>query len=286
MLNFITHQDDAKKAEKEYNSAKHSYESTVESIKNAAVSLYKKRKIVLDKCVILYNGLLVIKDIPVEFISQIEKALSKQQIDPMSFSEDHSRHSVKANEINTEAWKVMFGGAGVGSGVAMAGSSVLTALATTFGTAGTGAAISSLSGVAATNAILAWIGGGTLAAGGGGMALGSTILGLMGPVGWGIAGISLAGGGWWIRSKNDKAIAEYQKITDEYIHHRDILANKICEVNNLEKEADEDIANLNSYMLYHFPSNFHDFSDKEKLEIKKMVIDIIQSLGHLNRGVE
>ena len=286
MLNFITHQDDAKKAEKELKSAKHSYESIVESIKNAAVSLFKKREIVLDKCIILYNGLLVIIDIPIDFISQIENALSKQQINPMSFSEGHSIHYEKAKEENTEAWKVMFGGAGVGSGVAMAGSSILTALATTFGSAGTGAAISSLSGVAATNAILAWIGGGTLAAGGGGMALGSTILGLMGPVGWGIAGISLAGGGWWIRSKNDKAIAEYQKISDEYIHHRDILANKICEVNNLEKEADEDIANLNSYMLYHFPSNFHDFSDKEKLEIGKMVSDIMQSLRHLNKAVE
>ena len=43
-------------------------------------------------------------------------------------------------------------------------------------TAGTGAAISGLSGVAAESAILAWLGGGTLAAGGGGMALGGAML--------------------------------------------------------------------------------------------------------------
>ncbi len=49
-------------------------------------------------------------------------------------------------------------------------------LVMTFGTAGTGAAISSLSGAAATNAALAAIGGGTVAAGGGGMALGAGIL--------------------------------------------------------------------------------------------------------------
>ena len=49
-------------------------------------------------------------------------------------------------------------------------------LVMTFGTAGTGAAISGLSGVAATNATLAVMGGGTLAAGGGGMALGATVL--------------------------------------------------------------------------------------------------------------
>lgn len=44
-------------------------------------------------------------------------------------------------------------------------------------TASTGTAISSLSGVAATNAILAWLGGGSLAAGGGGMAAGTVVLG-------------------------------------------------------------------------------------------------------------
>ena len=45
------------------------------------------------------------------------------------------------------------------------------------GTASTGTAISGLSGAAATNATLAWLGGGSIAAGGGGIALGSVVLG-------------------------------------------------------------------------------------------------------------
>ena len=66
-------------------------------------------------------------------------------------------------------------GAGLGSGAALAfGAYNGTML---LATAGTGAAISSLGGVAATNATLAWLGGGTLAAGGGGMALGVQVLG-------------------------------------------------------------------------------------------------------------
>ena len=52
-----------------------------------------------------------------------------------------------------------------------------TGTAVAVGTASTGTAIASLSGVAARNAILAWFGGGSLAAGGGGMALGSIVLG-------------------------------------------------------------------------------------------------------------
>jgi hypothetical protein len=47
----------------------------------------------------------------------------------------------------------------------------------TFATASTGTAITSLSGAAAQNAVLAWLGGGSLAAGGGGVAAGSAVLG-------------------------------------------------------------------------------------------------------------
>jgi hypothetical protein len=50
---------------------------------------------------------------------------------------------------------------------------------TSFATASTGTAISGLTGAAATNATLAWLGGGSLAAGGGGMAAGAIVLNLV-----------------------------------------------------------------------------------------------------------
>ena len=66
-------------------------------------------------------------------------------------------------------------GKGVSAGI---GTAVGTwALISTYGAASTGTAIASLSGVAATNATLAWLGEGSLAAGGGGIAAGSAILG-------------------------------------------------------------------------------------------------------------
>lgn len=49
----------------------------------------------------------------------------------------------------------------------------------TFASASTGTAISSLSGAAAQNATLAWLGGGSLASGGGGITAGSAVLGLV-----------------------------------------------------------------------------------------------------------
>ncbi|MFD3651394.1 helix-turn-helix domain-containing protein [Streptomyces cyaneofuscatus] len=68
--------------------------------------------------------------------------------------------------------------AGGAAGVAAGGAAAYGAFtaAALFGTASTGAAISTLSGVAATNATLALLGGGTLAAGGAGMAGGTLLL--------------------------------------------------------------------------------------------------------------
>lgn len=64
-----------------------------------------------------------------------------------------------------------------GAGLMQAASTGSLAFMAQFGIASTGTAISTLGGAAATNATLATLGGGSLAAGGGGMALGSAVLG-------------------------------------------------------------------------------------------------------------
>ena len=66
---------------------------------------------------------------------------------------------------------------GVGAGVAAQAGALWGV--STFASASTGTAISSLSGVAAQNATLAWFGGGSLAAGGGGVAAGGAVLTLV-----------------------------------------------------------------------------------------------------------
>lgn len=89
-------------------------------------------------------------------------------------------------------------GAGVGSSAALAfGAYNGTML---LATASTGTAISSLSGVAATNATLAWLGGGSLAAGGYGMAGGMMVLGGI------VAGPALAIFGHILGNKGEEAL--------------------------------------------------------------------------------
>lgn len=99
--------------------------------------------------------------------------------------------------------------------------------ATTFATASTGTAIASLSGAAATNATLAFFGGGSLAAGGLGIAGGTAVLGGM------VAGPALAILGIVMSAKASKKLdeaysnkAEAQKIAAE-LNTATIMCNGI-----------------------------------------------------------
>lgn len=91
-------------------------------------------------------------------------------------------------------------GAGFGAGAGV------TAAAGTFGVASTGAAISGLSGAAATNAAMAFLGGGSLAAGGGGMALGAAALNFV------TFGPGLLVAGLVTHTQGDKALTQAKEI--------------------------------------------------------------------------
>lgn len=77
----------------------------------------------------------------------------------------------------SEALRTLAVGGGFAA-IGIAGTPVAVTFAVThLCAASTGAAISSLSGAAASNAVLAWLGGGTIASGGGGIAAGTVVLG-------------------------------------------------------------------------------------------------------------
>lgn len=142
-------------------------------------------------------------------------------------------------------------GAGVGVVVVTMGPTVAMGFATTFGVASTGTAISTLSGAVATNAALAWLGGGALAAGGGGMVAGQALLTLAGPVGWAIAGVSLlASGLFFIKAKTDQGYIEdvFISISQRDIKSYDLAIvelneriTRIIDESSILKDAIEDI---------------------------------------------
>lgn len=132
-----------------------------------------------------------------------------------------------------EAEKFVKGGMkGIGIGTAASGGAM--SFASSFGVASTGTAISGLSGAAATNATLAWLGGGSLAAGGGGMALGSIVLGgiTVGPALM-IGGFVFAGEGEKALTKAREYEAKVNKATAEIDAVDDFLAQVIRRIYEL-----------------------------------------------------
>lgn len=105
----------------------------------------------------------------------------------------------KAATMNAESYLV---GAVKSATAATAGYSGAIGIATSIGAASTGTAISSLSGAAAWNATLAWFGGGAIAAGGGGMAVGTIVLGSITVV------PALAIGGFFAAREGKKAMTK------------------------------------------------------------------------------
>ncbi|MFE6170484.1 DNA polymerase III subunit gamma/tau [Viridibacillus arvi] len=190
----------------EYKTALTEYEGTQKQIMNYSERLYNQRlsfKKTIENTLDLLNK---IRNKPFE----METEVNEIQIEYKKF--ENTVLTIE-KEVNIALKKNALGaGAGVaaGAGIATLGPSAAMAIATTFGTASTGTAISALSGAAATNAALAWLGGGAIAAGGagGGMAAGSSFLALAGPVGWAIGGGAIATAGILTNSKNKKAANE------------------------------------------------------------------------------
>lgn len=139
-----------------------------------------------------------------DLISYVEMLVNSIANKPKSFETDFEEINICRKsftdscdfaDMELKAAREAEGGAGAGlaagASVAFMAPTAAMWVATTFGTASTGAAISTLSGAAATNAALAWLGGGALTAGGGGMVAGNALLAMAGPVGWTIAGATL-----------------------------------------------------------------------------------------------
>ena len=165
------------------------------------------------------------------------------------------------------AESIVEGGAGAVAAGAAA-SSGATAAAVLFGTASTGAAISGLSGAAATSATMAWFGGGALTAGGGGMALGSAVLGGV------VLAPALLVGGFVLVGKGEKALSkarQFEAEADIQIEKvktvREFLVSVIRRIGELGKLTTELDRRAQDAMA---AINVARYNDKDKNDLKKL----------------
>ena len=132
-------------------------------------------------------------------------------------------------------------------------------------TASTGTAISGLSGIAASNATLAWLGAGSLASGGFGMAGGVLALGGI------VAGPALAIGGFMLASKAEVALTsavEYSAEVDEAVAERKLVRTML---KGIQKNTDEVIYTLKQLVERFEIMKVNDTSDPEAF--KQMIIN-------------
>lgn len=276
-----------KKALAELEAAIKEYQTVVADVTKKAAELYEKRKAtaeqVIQACEDYVNTL---ANSPKEFDKSVSEF--KVEFDKFTEAERLFTEDYKAKEISLSmAGSGIAAGVGVATGVATFAPTAAMAIATTFGTASTGTAISALSGAAATNAALAWLGGGALAAGGGGMVAGNTLLALAGPVGWAIGGTVIAGslaGKLFVDGHKDSEIAK--KANEEIIKIKAKTASlkaakeEIAKLLTLtQQHADGVISRLN-FLKIDAPNNYQHFSNQQKLELATL-INNIQALSKL-----
>lgn len=104
------------------------------------------------------------------------------------------------------------------------------------GTASTGTAIASLSGAAATNATLAWFGGGAIAAGGGGMAAGMMTLG-------GLVAVPLIAFSAW---KTHSKAEEILKANQDVVQAQQLVSIKLPELQDYHTLVQAQLGRISS----------------------------------------
>lgn len=200
----------------------------------------------------------------------------------------YDREKLKEVSIGASVLLGGIGGAGAGLAGGIAAGGATTAAVMAVGTASTGTAISSLSGVAATNAVYAVLGGGTLAAGGGGVALGTAALGaatfgiglLAGGIIFSIAGSKIddqADEAWFQMKEAEKKINRMCEYFDELSDIANKYYYSLDQVNSIYREhlhGLEVIVNNND--------DWDNFSKDEKL-ITKNTVDLVALLNKMCR---
>ena len=172
------------------------------------------------------------------------------------------------------------GGAAIGAAGGFAAAGATTSAVMALGTASTGTAIAALHGVAATNATLAALGGGSIAAGGGGMALGTAVLGgaTLG-IGLLVGGIIFNVTGTKLSDKAEDAYVQAKKTEEEvgkivaYFNELTEAATKFNEsLSSVHSIYKKHLDILNHIIIFEEKTYWPDFTEKEKMATKNAVM--------------
>lgn len=266
------------------------YNESYDAMRDACDSLYKSRERALLKITSIEVIVNSIANKPKEFDKQLGEI--KQQV--LQFHQT-KEYADKAYHEAVKSGVSILSGVAAGGAIATAAPSVAMSIATTFGTASTGTAISALSGAAAQKAALAWIGrvtGGIATKGvvtGAGMLSGQAFLALAGPIGWGVSAASTTVSLISLSSKNKKiatqAVDEAKKIMEARESLRE-TTEKVRHLNqktrDLLNELSEQTIKANQYRNMDYQS----LDDEVRLLLGTLVNNTLSLAALMNQTVE
>lgn len=262
------------------------YNNSYEKMKNECENLYNVRGQAIKVIKMNQNVINSIANTPKEFdttLGKIGKELTKFN--------DSEEYAKKAYNASVQAGINIAGGAAAGLGVASMAPTALMSIATTFGTASTGTAISTLSGCVAQKAALAWIGRtfAGFAAEGAGMAAGQAFLALARPIGWGITAVSTGASLISLSNKNkelaDKAVNEAKEISIA----RESLDEVSEKVNSLRAKTDilyTDMDKQRAKILKFLNADYLSLEDEDKYFLGTLVNNTLSLSVLLNETVQ
>lgn len=224
-----------KKALRIYEETLQRYNNSHEAMGKSCKKLYAVRGESVELIKLIQRVVNSIANTPKEFDTELGKI--GKELTKFSETEEYAK---KAYDASLKAGVNIAGGAAAGIGIASMAPTALMSVATTFGTASTGTAISALSGAAAQKAAMAWIGrtfAGFAVKGGAGMAAGQAFLALAGPIGWGITaastGISLIS----LTNKNKELANNAVKEAKEIAKAREVINETNEKIKNLKSRT-------------------------------------------------
>lgn len=270
MFNF----DRKKQAKERFEKRKDEYENLLITINSSVNNLYSLRKSASEAILRVEDYINTLTNTPKELKKDVEDVVLSIQ----SFRSDVEL----ASKIDSGLVDVgNLGVAGLGIAIGAVGAAGAMAFATTFGVASTGTAISALSGAAATNAALAALGGGALAVGGGGMAAGKALLAALGPIGWSIAGLMLAKGGFDFMMRNINDVIAYDSAWIQLNHIYNPMLKTEKQLKQLEQSTQLLKGNIGIALFVNtYPSNYDDFTEEQKIALATL-INNARALGEL-----
>ncbi|WP_434141501.1 hypothetical protein JQR84_24495 (plasmid) [Pseudomonas luteola] len=232
-----------------------------------------------------------------ELIPDVENYVNSLANTPKEFDKSFTEYKAEftvfrsiLQELETAAKEAQIkAGGGVGIGIAVGvgtaafAPTAAMAVATTFGTASTGTAISTLSGAAASKAALAWLGRGVLANGGAGIAGGRALLALAGPIGWAIGGTAIVGAGFFARKKNGEVAQQAANATKELEVHIRRTRSALLEIGRTQEQTVRHAKGMRDLLVRlknNAPSDYKQF-DIEMREWIGALVNHVHSLSAL-----